>query len=214
MRREFDRMLEEFPWGWRRPLARGLFDVEPFFRGFAGVGAIPAVDIAEKDKEYEITAELPGMDESNIDVKFADGVLTIKGEKREEKEEKKKDYYLSERRYGSFQRSFPVPESVDADKIEAKFVERRAHGKIAQERRGTEEREEDRHQEGLGARHRAHLSCGEIRSGRLSLLADERSGEVRVTERGAPARASALNASVLAALARKEDSKPRPLRNG
>jgi HSP20 family protein len=122
MRREFDRMLDEFPWGWRRPLSRGLFDVDPFFRGFAGVGAIPAVDIAEKDKEYEITAELPGLDESNIDVKFADGLLTIKGEKKEEKEEKKKDYYLSERRYGSFQRSFPVPESVDANKIEAKFV--------------------------------------------------------------------------------------------
>lgn len=121
MRREFDRMLEEFPWaGWRRPLAR--FDVEPFFRGFGGVGAAPAVDIVEKDKEYEITAELPGMDENNIDVKFADGVLTIKGEKKEEKEERKKDYYLSERRYGSFQRSFPVPESVDANKIEAKFV--------------------------------------------------------------------------------------------
>jgi HSP20 family protein len=62
------------------------------------------------------------MDESNIDVKFADGLLTIKGEKSEEKEEKKKDYYLSERRYGSFQRSFPVPESVDTDKIEAKFA--------------------------------------------------------------------------------------------
>jgi HSP20 family protein len=62
------------------------------------------------------------MDESDIEVKFADDVLTIKGEKKEEKEEKEKDYYLSERRYGFFQRSFPVPESVDANKIEAKFV--------------------------------------------------------------------------------------------
>jgi len=88
----------------------------------AGFGTVPAVDIAEKDKEYEITAELPGMDEKNIDVKFADGLLTIKGEKKEEKEEKKKDFYLSERRYGSFQRSFQVPVSVDADKIEAKFA--------------------------------------------------------------------------------------------
>jgi HSP20 family protein len=122
LRREFDRMLDEFPWGWRRPLARSVFDIEPFWRGFGGIGAVPAVDIAEKDKDYEITAELPGMDESNIDVKFADGVLTIKGEKKEEKEEKRKDYYLSERRYGSFQRSFPVPESVDANGIEAKFV--------------------------------------------------------------------------------------------
>jgi HSP20 family protein len=94
LRREFDRMLDEFPWGWRRPIPRSLFDVEPFWRGVSGFGAVPAVDIAEKEKEYEITAELPGMDESNIDVKFADGVLTIKGEKKEEKEEKKKDYYL------------------------------------------------------------------------------------------------------------------------
>jgi HSP20 family protein len=107
-------LLDEFPWGWRRPLPRSVFDIEPFWRGFGGIGAVPAVDIAEKDKEYEITAELPGMDESNIDVKFADGVLTIKGEKKEEKEEKRKDYSLSERRYGSLQRSFPVPESVDA----------------------------------------------------------------------------------------------------
>ena len=100
MRREFDRMIEEFPWSWRRPFTRSAFDLEPFWREFAGVGAVPAVDIVEKDKEYEITAELPGLDESNIDVKFDEGVLTIKGEKKEEKEEKKKDYYLSERRYG------------------------------------------------------------------------------------------------------------------
>ena len=79
---------------------------------------MPAVDIAETDKAYEITAELPGMDEKNIEVKFADGVLTIRGEKKDEKEEKKKDYYLSERSYGSFQRSFQVPDGVDTDKIE------------------------------------------------------------------------------------------------
>lgn len=123
LRREIDRLFDDFHWGaWRRPLARSLFDVEPFWRGTAAWGAVPAVDIAEKDKEYEITAELPGMEESDIDVKFADGVLTIKGEKKEEKEEKRKDFYLSERRYGSFQRSFQVPASVEADKIEAKFV--------------------------------------------------------------------------------------------
>jgi len=54
-------------------------------------------------------------------VKFSDGVLTIKGEKQEEKEEKKKDYYLNERNYGSFQRTFQVPDGVDSDKIEASF---------------------------------------------------------------------------------------------
>ena len=122
LRREVDRLFEDFQLGsWRSPFGRSLFDVQPFWRGEVGWGKAPAVDIVEKEKAYEITAELPGMDESNIDVKFSDGTLTIKGEKRDEKEEKKKDYYLSERRYGSFQRSFGVPDSVDADKIEANF---------------------------------------------------------------------------------------------
>ena len=61
------------------------------------------------------------MDEKNVEVKFANGVLTIKGEKKEEKEEKRKDYHLSERRYGSFQRSFTVPDGIESDKIEATF---------------------------------------------------------------------------------------------
>ena len=61
------------------------------------------------------------MDEKNIEVKLADGGLTIKGEKQEEKEEKKKDYYLSERHFGSFERSFRLPDGVDTNKIEATF---------------------------------------------------------------------------------------------
>jgi HSP20 family protein len=122
LRREIDRLFDDFGWGVaRRPLGRTLFDVEPFWRGEFSFGKAPAVDIAEKEKEYEITAELPGLEENNVEVKFADGLLTIKGEKREEKEEKKKDYYLSERRFGSFQRSFQVPDGVDADKIAASF---------------------------------------------------------------------------------------------
>jgi HSP20 family protein len=122
LRREVDRLFEDFGVSsWRSPFGRSVFDVEPFWRGEVSWGKAPAVDIAESDKAYEITAELPGMDESNIDVKFSDGTLTIKGEKKDEKEEKKKDYYLSGRRYGSFQRSFGVPDGVDADKIEAHF---------------------------------------------------------------------------------------------
>jgi HSP20 family protein len=122
LRREVDRLFEDFPFGpWRSPVGRSPFDVEPFWRGALSFGKAPAVDIAEHDKAYEITAELPGMDEKDIDVKYADGVLTIKGEKKEEKEEKEKDYYLSERRFGSFQRAFRVPDGVDADQIEADF---------------------------------------------------------------------------------------------
>ena len=64
---------------------------------------------------------MPGLDEKDIEVKLANGGLTIKGEKAEEKEEKKRDYYLHERRFGSFERSFRVPQGVDQDKIEASF---------------------------------------------------------------------------------------------
>ena len=122
LRREIDRLFDDFGFdGGRRALGRSVFGIEPFWRGELTFGTTPAVDVVEKDKEYEITAELPGLDEKNVEVKFADGFLTIKGEKREEKEEKKKDYYLSERRFGSFQRLFQVPESVDPDKIMANF---------------------------------------------------------------------------------------------
>lgn len=122
LRREIDRVFDDFRLGsWPFPFGRRAFDVEPFWRGELSFGKMPAVDIAERENEYEVTAELPGMDESNIEVKFADNVLTIQGEKKEEKEEKKKDYYLSERRYGSFQRAFRVPDGVDPDKIEASF---------------------------------------------------------------------------------------------
>jgi len=122
LRREMDRLFDDFATGfWRTPLRRSVFDVEPFWRREFTFGTTPAVDVVEKDNAYQLTAELPGMDENNIEVQFSDGVLTIKGEKREEKEEKQKDYYVSERRYGSFRRSFQVPEGVDSGKIEASF---------------------------------------------------------------------------------------------
>lgn len=122
LRREIDRLFEDFDTGfWRSPFRRSVFEPEPFWRHELSWAAAPAVDVAESEKAYEITAELPGMDEKNIELKLANGNLTIKGEKKEEKEEKKKDYYLHERHYGSFERSFRVPEGVDTDKIEATF---------------------------------------------------------------------------------------------
>jgi len=122
LRREVDRLFEDFDGGmWRSPFGRSFFDLQPFSQRESTWAAVPAVDVAETEKAYEITAELPGIDEKNVEVKFSDGVLTIKGEKQEEKEEKKKDYYLSERSYGSFQRAFQVPDGVDTDKIEAAF---------------------------------------------------------------------------------------------
>jgi HSP20 family protein len=122
LRSEIDRLFDDFGAGpWRSPFRRDVFHVEPFWRGDIRWGKVPAVDIAEGKQGYEITAELPGIDEKNVEVKYANGMLTIKGEKRDEREEKKENYYLSERTYGSFQRSFSVPEGVDPDKVEASF---------------------------------------------------------------------------------------------
>ena len=122
LRREVDRLFDDFDGGfWRSPFRGSLFDAAPFRRAEANFAAIPAVDVSETDKAYEITAELPGMDEKNVEVKLANGILAIKGEKQDEKEEKQKDYYMRERSFGSFERTFAVPDGVDADKIEARF---------------------------------------------------------------------------------------------
>ncbi len=81
----------------------------------------PNVDIREDDKGIHIEAELPGMDEKDIDVQLKDRVLTIKGEKKEEKESKNKNGYRMERNYGSFQRSFTLPADADVNKVRAKY---------------------------------------------------------------------------------------------
>jgi len=121
LRQEIDRLFDNFGLGPWQPFRHSLFQAEPLFRRALMRGTMPAVDVAESEKAHEITAELPGMDEKDIEVKVAESRLTINGEKLEEKEEKKKDYYLHERHFGSFERSFELPTTVDADKIEANF---------------------------------------------------------------------------------------------
>ena len=85
LRREVDRLFEDFDRDLRRPLRRSAFDVEPFWRRQLKWGGAFAVDVVETDNAYELTADLPGIDEKNIEVKLAQGGLTIKGEKQEEK---------------------------------------------------------------------------------------------------------------------------------
>jgi len=122
LRNQVDRLFHDFQTGFlQAPSYRSLLEMEPFWRRDLGFNVTPAIDIVEKEKAFEITAELPGLDAKNIDLQLSDNVLTIKGEKQEEKEEKTKDRYVSERRYGSFRRSLEVPGSVDVDKIEANF---------------------------------------------------------------------------------------------
>ena len=120
LRREVNRLFEDFGReNWLSPFRRSIFDLEPLWRREIALGAIPAVDIIDKDNAYEVTADVPGFDEKNIEVKVVDDALVIKGERKSEKEEKKKDYYLSERDFGAFERRFNVPEGVDVEKIEA-----------------------------------------------------------------------------------------------
>lgn len=91
LRREVDRLFEDFDRDfWRAPFRRSFHDIEPLLRRGLSWGATPAVDIVDKNDAYQVIAELPGMDEKNIEVKLVNGSLTIKGEKRDEKEEKKR----------------------------------------------------------------------------------------------------------------------------
>jgi HSP20 family protein len=122
LRREIDRLFEA---SFLNPfrglqLQRSMFDLEPSRQGGSSV-AQPAMDLIERDNAYELTADMPGLDEKNIEVDVANGVLTVKGQKQEEKVEKEEDFHLHERRIASFSRSPRIPEAVDADKIEATF---------------------------------------------------------------------------------------------
>lgn len=84
---------------------------------------VPKVDVAETKDAVEITAELPGVEEKDIDVTLSDGVLTLRGEKKSEhkEEDKSKNWYLEERSYGAFSRSIQLPFDPESDKVEAKF---------------------------------------------------------------------------------------------
>ena len=120
LRREVDRLFEDFDRDfWISPFKRSMASFEPLWRGGFDLAMAPSVDFVEKDTGYEVSVELPGMDEKNVEVTLANGYLTIKGEKQEEKEEKRKDYHLRERRFGSFERVLQLPESANADKISA-----------------------------------------------------------------------------------------------
>jgi HSP20 family protein len=107
LRREMDRVFESF-------LGRGKGKEAPDLLS-------PAVDLEETDKEIVVKAELPGIDPGDIDVELSGSNLIIRGEKKIEKEEKKKNYHLMERSYGSFFRSIPLPVEVKEKEIKANY---------------------------------------------------------------------------------------------
>lgn len=114
LRREIDRVFHDFMGDWTAP---SMFGGKAFLS--------PKVDVAETEKGMEITAELPGVDLKNIALDYADGVVTLKAERKQEEEkeegEEKKRYHLVERSYGAYLRRFVVPFEPEADKIEAAF---------------------------------------------------------------------------------------------
>ena len=98
------------------------FDVSPRALASGNFGGfMPSIDVKESDKEFTIRAELPGVEEKDIEVTIAHDAVTIKGEKKEEKEDKGKNYYYMERSYGSFNRVIPLSVEADAGKAEASF---------------------------------------------------------------------------------------------
>ncbi len=120
LRQQIDRLMSDFDWhdlrrAWPRRAAALPMEWPEF-----GI-AIPPVDLVERNGGYELQAELPGLAEDQIEVKLANGIVTIKGEKSSERIDDEDDYHLRERSFGAFQRSFRVPANVDPNKIEARF---------------------------------------------------------------------------------------------
>ncbi len=85
------------------------------------VESAPALDVSETNNEVIVKAEIPGMEPNDIDISLADGILTIRGEKKQEKEEKEENYHLIERSYGTFSRSVQLPRDVQSENIKAAY---------------------------------------------------------------------------------------------
>jgi HSP20 family protein len=119
LRDQFERLMDEFD--------RGLFpsrwmEMTPFSKLTSEFrGLVPAVDMIDEEKAYRVTAELPGLSEKDIEITVDGNLLTIKGEKKEEREQKEKGYFLSERHFGSVERSLRLPDGIDDGRVEAKF---------------------------------------------------------------------------------------------
>ncbi len=107
LQRAIDRVFEEFTGG---------------FPAFTPTALAPTMDVSETDKEIEITAELPGLEEKDVEVTLEDDVLVIRGEKKAEKEETDKNYRITERSYGSFYRALELPRGIEAKDIKASMA--------------------------------------------------------------------------------------------
>ena len=120
MRREMNGLFERFfhdPFG----ASFGPMDFDRWYGDFSPVHFAPSVDVADEKKFIRITMELPGMDDEDIDVSLREDALVIRGEKKLEETHEDEGYYRTERSYGVFERTIPLPVEVDADRVEATF---------------------------------------------------------------------------------------------
>jgi HSP20 family protein len=115
LRSEMDRLFDSFIGG--LPTFPSMFGPS----GSRVFGLTPSLDVKETDKDIVVEAELPGLEDKDISLTMQNGMLTITGEKRLDHDEQREDYHIMERRYGSFQRSLQVPDTVDEDKVDARF---------------------------------------------------------------------------------------------
>lgn len=113
MESELNHMLEHFKNRMGVGLSGGSLFKDDWFK--------PSLDVASDEKEYSVKIELPGIEAENIHVEYSDNTLKVKGEKKLEKEEKEKDFYRIERRYGSFQRILDLPADSDTENIESTY---------------------------------------------------------------------------------------------
>lgn len=113
LHKEMDRLFSEFRKMSTHPMPMG--------RSWDLSQVTPRIDETEDEKAIHVKVELPGMDKDDVDITLTEGMLTIRGEKKQEEEEKGKDFYRTERAFGTFRRSIPIPVEVDETKIEASF---------------------------------------------------------------------------------------------
>jgi HSP20 family protein len=118
VRHEINQVFDQFDRGWRPFFRSSIFHYVPLARP-QSYWSVPPVDILDKEKSYELAAEVPGIGPDNLEVKIVGDRLVIKGEKKDSWEKNEGGCHLSERRYGAFERSFRLPKGIDLDKIDA-----------------------------------------------------------------------------------------------
>ncbi|HEX5999479.1 MAG TPA: Hsp20/alpha crystallin family protein [Hyphomicrobiaceae bacterium] len=121
MRDEMDRVFEDFEREWPHWPRQWPRLPSAFRRTTAAELVVPDFDVHENAKSIMIEAELPGVDEKDVSITLSGGLLTIKGEKKQEREEKGETHYLCERSFGAFERSLRLPETIDESKLDARF---------------------------------------------------------------------------------------------